>query len=63
VPGVTGEFFTEQTVECLTETLRHFDDKAYDPTQIRSHAEQFDTEVFKRKIAAFIEEKLLEVRK
>jgi len=62
VPGVTGEFFTEQTVDCLTETLRHFDDKAYNPTEIRLHAEQFDTNVFKRKIAAFIDEKLAEVR-
>ena len=62
VPGVTGEFFSEQTVECLIETLGHFDDKAYNSTQIRLHAEQFDTSVFKHKIAAFIDEKLAEVR-
>ncbi|MEO6457889.1 MAG: glycosyltransferase [Chloroflexia bacterium] len=63
VPGVTGEFFTEQTVDSLATTLNHFDDKAYDPAQIRLHAEQFDIEVFKRKITAFIEEKLVEIGK
>ena len=63
VPGVTGEFFSEQTVECLAETLSKFNDKKYDPARIRSHAEQFDIQLFKRKIAAFIEEKLEEHRR
>ena len=62
VPGVTGEFFTEQTAECLVEIISRFDDKEYDPARIRLHAEQFDTEVFKRKIATFVEEKLVEIR-
>jgi glycosyltransferase involved in cell wall biosynthesis len=57
VPSITGEFFTEQNAEALAEVVSHFDDKRYDPTLIRRHAEGFDVEVFKRKIAAFIAEK------
>jgi glycosyltransferase involved in cell wall biosynthesis len=59
VPGATGEFFTEQSVESLAEVISRFDDKSYDPQTIRHHAEGFDVEVFKRKIAAFIAEKQL----
>jgi glycosyltransferase involved in cell wall biosynthesis len=56
LPGVTGEFFTEQTAGALSEVVSRFDSRAYDPAQIRRHAEQFDTEVFKRRIADFISE-------
>ena len=54
VPGVTGEFFREQTVECLADTVSRFNDDEYDPRAIRRHAEGFDTEVFKSKVSAFI---------
>ena len=52
--GVTGEFFKEQTAVALSEVVSRFDSRAYDPAEIRRHAEQFDTEVFKRRIAEFI---------
>src|SRR5205823_13502358 len=53
-PGVTGEFFTEQTAQALAEVVSRFDSRAYDPAEIRRHAEKFDTEVFKDHIANFI---------
>ncbi|PZQ50776.1 MAG: glycosyl transferase [Rhodovulum sulfidophilum] len=51
VPGVTGEFFERQTPESLMEVLRRFDPGAYDATRIRAHAEGFDREVFRARIA------------
>jgi glycosyltransferase involved in cell wall biosynthesis len=54
VQGVTGDFFGTQTAECLAETVSRFDESRYDSQIIRKHAENFDTEVFKGKIAAFI---------
>ena len=56
VPGVTGEFFKEQTVESLVEALKNFRIKKYDPQTIRRHAEQFNKEGFKAKIKSIIEE-------
>ncbi len=58
VPGVTGEFFTEQTAESLAEVVSRFDSRQYDPAAIRHHAETFDTEVFKRRIAEFVQGQL-----
>lgn len=55
VPGVTGEFFNEQTVESLMEALKIFDPSKYDPQKIRQHALMFDKELFKTKIKAIVE--------
>lgn len=63
VQGVTGEFFGTQTAECLAETVSRFDERRYDPQTIRKHAESFDIEVFKGKIAAFIAARLAEYDK
>jgi glycosyltransferase involved in cell wall biosynthesis len=51
VPGVTGEFFGEQTVESLSETLRWFKPDDYDSTVIRRHAAAFSSEQFRKRIA------------
>lgn len=58
VPGVTGEFFTEQTAASLAGVVSRFDARQYDPAVIRRHAETFDTEVFKRRIAEFVQGQL-----
>lgn len=58
LPGVTGEFFKEQSASALAGIVASFDDKDYDPAAIRRHAEQFDVRVFKRRIAGFVEERL-----
>ena len=54
VPGVTGEFFHEQSVEALVEVLARFDHRRYDPQACRAQAETFDTEVFKEKFRAYV---------
>ncbi len=60
VDGVTGTFFTEQTVDSLSTALASFDKHTYDPTVIRNHALEFDMPRFKRRILQFIEAKLSE---
>ncbi|MFH1142643.1 MAG: glycosyltransferase family 4 protein, partial [Candidatus Uhrbacteria bacterium] len=55
--GVTGEFIDEQSWEELADRVIHFDQKRYDPQQIRNHALKFDTEQFKNKLKTFVETK------
>jgi glycosyltransferase involved in cell wall biosynthesis len=50
VPGLTGEFFAEQTEASLVNVLRHFDPDAYDSAAIRCHAESFGSERFQSSI-------------
>jgi glycosyltransferase involved in cell wall biosynthesis len=60
IPGITGEFFTEQTPDALADVVSRFNESAYDPVDIRHHAEKFDIEMFKHRIADFISTKLAE---
>lgn len=60
VEGVTGEFFSKQTVESMTEVLATFDEQHYDPQVIRNHALEFDMPRFRRRILQFIEAKMSE---
>ncbi len=55
IPGHTGEFFTEQSVEALTAVLQRFDPNAYDPQAIRAHAMRFDSAVFEQAITGFVQ--------
>ncbi len=55
VEGVTGQFFREPTAQCLAEAVSHFDDRKFDATAIRKHAENFSTQVFKDKIRQLVE--------
>lgn len=55
VPGRTGEFFAEQSVEALMAVLRDFDPDAYEPGEIRTHAMRFDSSAFERAIKAFVQ--------
>jgi len=56
IPGVTGELFTELTVESLMDVMRDFDAARYESAAIRTHAEQFDTRHFRTQLTAFIEQ-------
>ena len=58
VEGATGAFFHEQTPQALAEVVAGFDPDAYDPEAIRSHAQKFDTGVFRSELRAFVEEQL-----
>jgi glycosyltransferase involved in cell wall biosynthesis len=62
VPRQTGEFFSEQTPEALAEVVSRFNENDYDPAAIRLHAESFDREVFKRRVAQFVAQKLDEMK-
>ncbi|TAK35227.1 MAG: glycosyltransferase family 4 protein [Chloroflexota bacterium] len=56
VEGETGVFFERQDREGLTEAIRRFDPRAFDPQRIRQHALQFDTAVFRDKISRAVAE-------
>jgi glycosyltransferase involved in cell wall biosynthesis len=58
VEGVSGTFFNEQTPESLADAVRRFDAGIFDPATIRAHAQQFDTNVFKSKLLAFIQDQM-----
>jgi len=54
IPGVTGEFFDEQTVDSLAEALANFKSLKYNPEAIKRHAEQFSVARFKKEIGDYI---------
>jgi glycosyltransferase involved in cell wall biosynthesis len=58
VDGVSGLFFDEPSVEALIEAMDRLEAKDWNPLLIRQHAETYDTKVFNRKIAEFLESKL-----
>jgi glycosyltransferase involved in cell wall biosynthesis len=57
VDGVTGVFFSQQASDAICEAVSRLDELKLDPDAIRKHALQFDQEVFRRKIMAFVREK------
>lgn len=54
IPGKTGEFFIEQTVESLQAALETFDPSYYANNEIAAHAQQFSSEHFRHSIKNFI---------
>jgi glycosyltransferase involved in cell wall biosynthesis len=48
VPGVTGLFFAEPSVEALCRAVDESERQTWDPELIRRHAEQFSREAFRR---------------
>ncbi len=54
IPGVTGEFFMEQSWEAVFDMVLQFDPNKYDADVIRARAEQFATERFKQRIAQYV---------
>ncbi|MBI3587251.1 MAG: glycosyltransferase, partial [Ignavibacteriales bacterium] len=54
----TGIFFYEQTVSALTDAIQKFCKLHFNPTVIRSHAEQFSRTKFKEKMQDYIVEKM-----
>jgi len=55
IPGRTGEFFAEPTVESLIAALAAFDPAGYDPAACRANAERFGIERFERELREFVE--------
>ncbi|MEK9175930.1 MAG: glycosyltransferase [Patescibacteria group bacterium] len=57
-PGVTGEFFSEQTPESLIKTLKRFNEKSYNKAEIIRNSKKFSYKIFKNELEAFIKEKI-----
>jgi glycosyltransferase involved in cell wall biosynthesis len=55
LPGITGEFFSEQEWETLADALIRFQPEKYNSKTIQNHAKQFDVGVFKDKIREFVD--------
>ncbi|MCX6727348.1 MAG: glycosyltransferase [Candidatus Saccharibacteria bacterium] len=54
-PGISGEFFEEQTAESLKKSLAHFNAKQYDSQTIKKHAGSFDSQNFRTKLKQYIQ--------
>jgi glycosyltransferase involved in cell wall biosynthesis len=58
VPGRTGLFFEEHSADGLAEVLTRFDARDFDPSLIRTHAEQFDSAIFAERMRRFTDDQL-----
>ena len=47
IEGKTGVFFDEQAWEALADTVLHFDETRFNPTEIKAYAEQFSLQRFR----------------
>jgi glycosyltransferase involved in cell wall biosynthesis len=56
----TGTFFREQTVSSLCDAVRQFEQKEFDPDEIRRHALFFNRTRFKNEFKQFVERKIEE---
>lgn len=55
VAGVTGEFFDEQTPQCLINAVKNFKVEKYDSAKIREHAMKFSDENFKKEFKSVVD--------
>jgi len=53
--GVTGTFFTEQTVQAVKDAVTRFNSMTFNQNEIRAKAEQYSVENFKQKISEAVE--------
>ncbi|MBN1288971.1 MAG: glycosyltransferase [Actinobacteria bacterium] len=54
VDGETGVFFERQDAGSLMETVRRFDPDKFDPARCRKRAEEFEVDVFKKKMKEMV---------
>jgi len=54
VEGVTGTFFAEPSAGSLADAVKHLQTLAFDTAVISLHARQFDVEIFRHKLAAWV---------
>ncbi len=55
IPVKTGVLFDDMTVDSLLRVMQAFDASGYNPTVIREHALQFDTQVFRQRMMDFVD--------
>ena len=60
VEGKTGIFFDEQTAGSVISAVRRFQDMSFDAADCRANAQRFSREVFKEKMASYIDGKIKE---
>ena len=56
IPGVTGEFFDEQTPESLLSKIENFDRDKYNAQDCINRAEEFSKEKFQQRIKKYIDD-------
>lgn len=54
--GISGVFFSEQTVDSLAQAINNFDASKFNPKIIKEWAEKFSVARFKNEIAEYLEE-------
>lgn len=63
VAGKTGEFFSTQTPEALTNVIKNFDPKKYKFEDLRAQAEKFSIETFRKDFKATVDKLYSEFQK
>lgn len=63
IPGVTGEFFEDQTVESLIEVLESFDPGKYKPDKLKEFAKDFSAAAYRKRMRKFIEDTIQKTNK
>lgn len=58
IPGVSGQFFDEQTLSSLCDALSSFEANSFKPSDVAAHAQSFDAQNFANKIKAFVDEQI-----
>ncbi|MFK7801615.1 MAG: glycosyltransferase [Anaerolineae bacterium] len=58
IPEKTGILFEDQTVSGMIEAVEYFERFEWRPDEIKTHASQFDTTIFKQKLDSFVNKKL-----
>jgi glycosyltransferase involved in cell wall biosynthesis len=58
IPGVTGLLFAEQTADSVAGALAKFVQIRFSPATIRAHAAQYDSALFRDRLARFIDAQL-----
>lgn len=58
VTPATGRLFAVQSADAIIEAVNTFEPHELNPQEIRAHAQQFDTSVFKQKMTAFVQNAL-----
>lgn len=56
--GVSGIFFTEQTVTSLNDAIKEFEQMKFDSKKIRKHSLKWDRKMFREKLQSFVVSKV-----
>ena len=60
IPGITGLFFSRQTLEAICDAVRRFEQCEFDREAIRAHAEGFSAARFRTRFLSVVDRSLVE---